>query len=688
MRKIFLFFMALMTMSLCAKEVSHEFNLGEGTQFAPYDDGNGTYDAYTKTFRANANGAGQLWIDAFDAAKYEQLILEMASVSTQPMKITVEFHGSGLQEYIIPVGKTKGVIELNQHSLKKIELKNNSGVAATFVFSSLRLVGQSGKKFTEVLDNTAHNLGDWDWANRCNIAANKFANVHAGAKLVINYTTNTSTTDKWYQLQTKSNDVTLAGNDYLLDNGTLNVSASDTSTTITLSAADAATLKTNGLAIEGHEVTISSVELNYWDENIEVLWEGEQTVGNWGTLVTLEKTFFENAKAGDKVVCCVTPEAGAQAQIKYTTGDNWSWVDLIPCRDISEANYEVMLTQDMIDAIVAGHQIHFQGKNHTITAIELHAYTGPSVIWSDSQVFDANWSNNVQIAKEAFAGMQLGYRLALSVSGMTEGQCINIQDGSWHNFPHNMQYNFTAEDAEADSKVVEFELSPRELEIVLEKGIIVKGTSYTLSKVKVIPNVPTLTTMYHDVAISEAGMATLLLPFDATLPDGMKAYKLTVNNNNQIVAENVESITADQPVLLVADKGNYTLVSAEGVSDALSGKDATYPHGDLVGTYQNYTVSASTAPTYNYVLQNNNNCVGFYQVTSDGTIAPYRAYLTCGYDNSAATLAPLRIVFQDQTATATENLSVDNKATKVLRDGQLYILHNNQLYTIQGQKIQ
>ena len=43
---------------------------------------------------------------------------------------------------------------------------------------------------------------------------------------------------------------------------------------------------------------------------------------------------------------------------------------------------------------------------------------------------------------------------------------------------------------------------------------------------------------------------------------------------------------------------------------------------------------------------------------------------------------------EDDTATITPSVSFSNNAEKVLINGQIYILHNNQLYNLIGQKIQ
>lgn len=448
-----------------------------------------------------------------------------------------------------------------------------------------------------------------------------------------------------------------------------------------------ASIKSGGLGLQGKYYTLTDVSI-VDASNLKSVWSGNYNFPENDGYQEINASEFAYLQLGDYIIVTVSEITNPHgwAQIAMAGKDPWTNVPGANWNDIRAGKSLYQINDAAVLASIKSGGLALQGKYYTLTDISIPS--GATTAWSGSQVFDANWSDNVQIAKEAFAGMQLGYRLALSVSGMTEGQCINIQDGSWNNFPHNMQYNFTAEDAEADSKVVEFELSPRELEIVLAKGIIVKGTNYTLSEVKVIPNVATLNLMKHDVEISAAGMATLMLPYYVpALPDGMKAYTLDMQDN-YIAASEVTTIMPDEAVLLVADQGNYTLVSAEGVSDALSSKNANYTYGALVGTYQAGNVPVSVSPVFNYVLQNGGEGVGFYKVaTSDIAIDTYRAYLTCGY-NAVTASAPLRIVFRDQTATEVENISMESNVQKVIRNGKFYILHNSQLYTIQGQKIQ
>ena len=186
-------------------------------------------------------------------------------------------------------------------------------------------------------------------------------------------------------------------------------------------------------------------------------------------------------------------------------------------------------------------------------------------------------------------------------------------------------------------------------------------------------------------------MATLVLPFNVpSLPSGVQAYNLTNNGDATIWATEVDAIEADKPVLIVAAAGEYEFISEEGVSDDITSKTGTFTNGALVGTYYAIAeVPVSNGSVNNYILSNGSNGVAFYQVKDNTcSVAPYRAYLSCGYNASAAgpNPAPMRIVFHQDTTTGIEEVQ-GNKVpcTKVFENGVLYIMNNGIKYNVQGQ---
>lgn len=193
----------------------------------------------------------------------------------------------------------------------------------------------------------------------------------------------------------------------------------------------------------------------------------------------------------------------------------------------------------------------------------------------------------------------------------------------------------------------------------------------------------------YDLTVSDAGMATLVLGFDATLPEGVKAYQLTNDGTNVIEATSVNAITKNEPVLVVAPAGVYTFAASE--IEVLD-EQADPQSGCLIGSYKSINVPECTDGVYNYILAVGGEGVGFYQV-ADGscTIGKNRAYLSCTYDSQAGNgngnKGPMRISFIEQSTTNLERTQVEGIFKKVMMDNQILILREGHLYRIDGQKV-
>lgn len=139
----------------------------------------------------------------------------------------------------------------------------------------------------------------------------------------------------------------------------------------------------------------------------------------------------------------------------------------------------------------------------------------------------------------------------------------------------------------------------------------------------------------YTTTISAAGYATLCLPFDCSVPDGLTAYKLESIKGKEIIGVEVDMLDADKPVLLKGEQGEYTF-SATDVSVSADGSMA---NGILKGVYSRQNVEAK-----NYVLQMHDNEPAFYIVAEgkEPTINPFRAYMTAV--SLTANLFTLKIV--------------------------------------------
>lgn len=130
----------------------------------------------------------------------------------------------------------------------------------------------------------------------------------------------------------------------------------------------------------------------------------------------------------------------------------------------------------------------------------------------------------------------------------------------------------------------------------------------------------------YTLAVSDAGAATLVLPFEATIPAGASCFTLNYTAGKSTVkATEVETtLAANTPVLVNAVKDSYKFVSTATSGDAATGSDAVTV-GALTGVY-----AQTTVPSGSYILYaSDTQPVGFYKVDGQTNyVAPYRAYLT------------------------------------------------------------
>ena len=206
--------------------------------------------------------------------------------------------------------------------------------------------------------------------------------------------------------------------------------------------------------------------------------------------------------------------------------------------------------------------------------------------------------------------------------------------------------------------------------------------------------VPQLTVVYkkldsYDLTVTAAKAATLVLPFDATIPSGVKAYKLSYEAEaSAAVAMEVTggTLEANTPVLINTEEATtYTFTrTGDAVSAAVAPKV-----GALVGNY----AADFYAPQNSYILYYSaSKPLGFYKVTKDNTnkIAPYRAYLTTGSLDAGA--ASLSIIFDnanDNTTGLSEKVevNVEKLAAPVFNlSGQRVMNPTKGLYIVNGKK--
>ena len=163
-----------------------------------------------------------------------------------------------------------------------------------------------------------------------------------------------------------------------------------------------------------------------------------------------------------------------------------------------------------------------------------------------------------------------------------------------------------------------------------------------------------VTIVYH---LHESGVGTLLLPFNAEVPEGLQVFTATDVIDNVITLEQQNVIEAGVPLIVIGEGGEYVF------TDKPTFMEKQADAGLLTGTTVSTTIDAG------YVLQTQNEMTGFYRVEADKpiTVPAYRCWLN--YNGGAEVIA-----FKDMLD-ALQELN----AGKVPAEGA---------YDLQGRKIQ
>lgn len=151
------------------------------------------------------------------------------------------------------------------------------------------------------------------------------------------------------------------GNDYQC----ITVEMGSTSYDLPLAAADIATIKADGLRVQGYNMTVTKVVYDS-DKEIDedLLWEGSLEVTGWsvqGPVIASSKV-----KAGD-ILKYELSAAGAESGQILMKGSDWSnllGTFKINQKDMAGLSFEVGVTQEMLDN--CGGQIFFQGEGGSV----------------------------------------------------------------------------------------------------------------------------------------------------------------------------------------------------------------------------------------------------------------------------------------------------------------------------------
>ena len=168
--------------------------------------------------------------------------------------------------------------------------------------------------------------------------------------------------------------------------------------------------------------------------------------------------------------------------------------------------------------------------------------------------------------------------------------------------------------------------------------------------------------------------------FKYRIPEGVEAYAATIGESDlylKKIAEVDDVLQEGTAVILKSDVQNYTMVPTD--EDAMDITEAN----DLRGVDEPTTAPANCYVLSGHSTDNSVQGVGFYQYS--GTLKAHRAFVVLG---GGASSAPKKLRFVYDTETGMENVQGDKvQSTKVLHNGQLYIMYNGTMYNVQGQMV-
>ena len=161
----------------------------------------------------------------------------------------------------------------------------------------------------------------------------------------------------------------------------------------------------------------------------------------------------------------------------------------------------------------------------------------------------------------------------------------------------------------------------------------------------------------YPLTITSAGYATLCLPFNVVMPEGMYAYDLSVENiasgdaegeytaTMKVVATSGETLKKGTPVIIKANAGDYTLpitMSDNGAKTSLAG---SLLRGNFVE--QNLTQGVTTKK---YIFgKPEGHDVGFYLMNKSGTIGANKCWMEWTVPAGQAEVRSFVISFDDAT---------------------------------------
>lgn len=139
--------------------------------------------------------------------------------------------------------------------------------------------------------------------------------------------------------------------------------------------------------------------------------------------------------------------------------------------------------------------------------------------------------------------------------------------------------------------------------------------------------------------LNEGGYGTLILPFEAELPEGLSAFRCTGVSGSSVLTEQQLAIPANTPLLMAGTPGSYVFTGIP------TNTENNYTSGIMTGVYKDTPIASG------YVLQCLDGVMGFYPVdaTKPITVPSNRCYIEMPQSVRCLELGNLLTAISDYT---------------------------------------
>lgn len=519
-------------------------------------------------------------------------------------------------------------------------------------------------------------------------------------------------------------------------NGTDILSGKDLSSgvvEVTLSATAVEQIRNNGgLYIKGKNVTLKSLDLIYNDgvepeKDATVIWEGTVTapVDAVSPETTIKAPNFSTAKAGDIVRFTFSNVEGAsyyQMSVFTKNANSETSHQYLNYTGVTAPTAEItLLADDLADLKARG--LFFSGKHVTITKAELlqHACIA-SELWTGTLKSE---TGNIEINKSSFFTVVAGNKLRFSFEN-TSGDYPQLS--VWvKNENYEYQYYMNYDDVDGESQIFTLEL-PDDVKLgyLKQKGLFVSCKHVDLTKVELLREKATesvtivdntnselllknIKNDIVDIAISrtlyrDGYFNTLCLPFDLSAEQiaasELSSAEIMEFTNAYISGEGdeqtldlrfdpVSQIEAGKPYLIRFPDTEDELSSIAFISVIVTTDPSDEPI-TIDGTSMDFV--GILAPTHlsssNNLFLGANDELYWMNENDDTDLKGFRAYFVApAAARSMVRGKKARIVTRENAPTGLSDVQTTVRGTKVMKDGQLFIIYEGKTYNAQGQTI-